>query len=698
MIPAAYFVANNLLLAAASVWLAQWAVGHRESWRMALVAIANFALLAFAIGLALGLSGWLSPPGALAGSGIVAAAARFARTRRTDPPRDSGGFWGSLTRALEQRRGLTLVAVALLAAPIGLLALEASLKATTLYWDDFSYHAAALAHWLTTGQIELAPFAYQLYYPFNAEMLALWFMLPFQTDAYASLTALYWTLLGTAAVGSIAVATGRSLSSAALLAAVFVSSTYVTFAGRTFAAVDLAGPTLLMAAMALWLSEAAQPRDRTRDALYSGALAGLAVGCKSTFAPAGILLFVWWLAFGRVQSAIQERLRLASLFVLGGLLTGSAWYLRNLLLTGNPLFPAEVGPFAGPFDAASLQQTTLFYVLTQRDLPGDKLLQMLRTAIDWPLASACIAAVGYALALVTLIKARLGGVRWTATAELYALLVVMGLTSLLMHPFMPFSGTIDQPEPFTRYRIMPRYLILAFTCGIVLFGSTLRIRRFSVIAVAALLGAYAFSIRWETPKTAILLALAAVAGAAAIWIAARLPARIATRAAWAVVIVWLIGLAGYYPIKHARTSEAIAGYGMENRPVGHGWLQLEKLDPGSTVAFYMSEPENYTLYYPVFGRKLQLRPVPLDPQGRPRQLLHVTWTEQEGGWWHDWVDRNPDVSAATFFQNVKAAGVDYVLVSRWSIGEWPAQHRLLEESGLASLEYDDGYSALWQIP
>ncbi len=109
----------------------------------------------------------------------------------------------------------------------------------------------------------------------------------------------------------------------------------------------------------------------------------------------------------------------------------------------------------------------------------------------------------------------------------------------------------------------------------------------------------------------------------------------------------------------------------------------------------MAEPYEYTQFYPIFGRRFQLRPVPVNADGSPHRMLHDGGA-QDGSWWALWEESDTALDAEAFRRNLRAAGLDYVLVTQWSLGRWPRQHPALAASGSAVV-YDDGYSTIFPL-
>jgi hypothetical protein len=256
---------------------------------------------------------------------------------------------------------------------------------------------------------------------------------------------------------------------------------------------------------------------------------------------------------------------------------------------------------------------------------------------------------------------------------------------------MPFSGTnFSQTAPL---RVSLRFLILPFAIGLVLATAALSrsLRRRGAGFALALL---AVAVCWSGPPHH---AVAAVGAAAAALIGERALSRLRRaprRRRIALVIgaaVLLAGLAIWAPQKADMTAAALHATGGTDRPIGAAWRVIDSLPPGSRIAWF--GPAAYQ-YYPLFGRRFQHRPVAVDPDGTPRPLLHrlfaehPEWTGERGR------GRQWDLHALT--GNLHAAGVEYVLVTKWDATQWPPQQAILQRCAGWEKRFDDGYSTLWR--
>ncbi len=91
-------------------------------------------------------------------------------------------------------------------------------------------------------------------------------------------------------------------------------------------------------------------RPSGRRAIAVGVLAGAAVGSKLTSLavalPIGAIVFLWIFSS---TSRPDGRSRMGLAFVLGAALTGSFWFARAWVLTGNPIFPLLNGIFRSSY-------------------------------------------------------------------------------------------------------------------------------------------------------------------------------------------------------------------------------------------------------------------------------------------------------------------------------------------------------------
>ena len=271
MLSAIHFILLNGLAAATAWGAARAAFGGGEFWRRTLAGMIAFALVIEAAALVVGTTLGLSPF-VLEAFLVIAAALSWLAARRAHPapsPRaaaagDASPVW-------------TVLAAGLLGAAAGAWAGVSLFDGTRFSIDDLTYHAAVPARWLQEGRIHLVPFTYQSYYPHNSELLTLWFRLPFDGDALASLGFLWGAAVLALAAFGLTRRLGGSTTAARLAAALVACSGVPLLSLGGFARADLIGAAAAMAGLAL-----AGPR--AADLVIAGLAIGYAAGCRVSFA------------------------------------------------------------------------------------------------------------------------------------------------------------------------------------------------------------------------------------------------------------------------------------------------------------------------------------------------------------------------------------------------------------------------------
>jgi len=267
-------------------------------------------------------------------------------------------------------------------------------------FDVVAGHLPVAVQWLQAGSTRIMPYvspvSIEARYPGNSELLALWLMLPVHRDFLVQLASLPGTALTACAVALAARELGaRPVAgyACALLVPTLPAALRI-LVGTNMEDMTLAGG---VAAAAAFTAVAA--RRPSGAALFCvGLAAGLAVGTRY----AGLLATPAVLALALVVVARGARapagiVRGVGWIAAGGLLTGAYWYLRNLWLTGDPVFPQSV-----PWHHVQLAETALFPYLASY-------LQLGWAPADW---------------------ARAAGDAWTSQGPVFILLVVAPLLPL----------------------------------------------------------------------------------------------------------------------------------------------------------------------------------------------------------------------------------------------------------------------------
>lgn len=197
-------------------------------------------------------------------------------------------------------------------------------------WDTLAYHFAFPKLYLLAGSFHRLPWSTTAHYPLNAEMLYAWALA--LRGAQLAQWLSWWhgpLLLAAAGAWAFELAGRRAAWPAAALLAATPAFSRVLGSGKN----DLQAGLAILAA--LWAAlEAARDRDG-RGWLGAGLAVGAAAAAKLT----GL-----WAAGALGLLALDETRRRRSarpalLLLAGAAALGSWWYVRNLVWTGNPVWP-----------------------------------------------------------------------------------------------------------------------------------------------------------------------------------------------------------------------------------------------------------------------------------------------------------------------------------------------------------------------
>jgi 4-amino-4-deoxy-L-arabinose transferase-like glycosyltransferase len=234
-------------------------------------------------------------------------------------------------------KGVELVApsaigLALVFALVGVLA-----PSTTVDWDSLAYHLAVPKIWLAYGRVDFISFIHHSNFPQTVDAMFLW-GLQFGGESGAKMVS--WIYFALALLGVFGLTRSRynataawwaTVSFATIPAAMWLSGTaYIDVANGAFAGLGLA------------LAVVAVVEKDSKFAVLAGVLLGFAAGSKytglQTIAVAGIVM----LALSR-----GKELRSAALVVGLAVAVAAPWYVRNVVNTGNPVYPFFYSVFGG---------------------------------------------------------------------------------------------------------------------------------------------------------------------------------------------------------------------------------------------------------------------------------------------------------------------------------------------------------------
>lgn len=212
-------------------------------------------------------------------------------------------------------------------------------------YDNLAYHLPFMVKWLHTGNlwdVYYSAFAGPLgYYPSNYELLDLWTALPFHSDLMINLVNLPIFCLLPLVLYRVAKNFGITEEGSLLTVFLFLMMP-VSMRQLGVPLVDM-----YFCLTFLWGLYYIQEFRKTR-ALGEVFLSGLALGLFTGTKYLGIVYVIPLIVIFLIFLLLSSKQRWKSLgiggglFLLGTFLTGSFWYIRNWLDTGNPLFPTNV--------------------------------------------------------------------------------------------------------------------------------------------------------------------------------------------------------------------------------------------------------------------------------------------------------------------------------------------------------------------
>lgn len=560
----------------------------------------------------------------------------------------------------------SIVPVGMLGGSLGLWFANAGWRGTDFVFDDITYHAAVPVQWFMDGAIGYAPLTYQSYYPFNAELLGLW-SLVLQGHLGNSGTGVLAAVV-LAFLGGMAFAENLEVRPAPVLAlwAAMLAAPRMVHFSQTFSGNDLVVTAFTLCALAF-----ATARSTRRAAVWCGLALGAAVGAKVSVAGAGIFIGLWWVWRGRRDPVLPV------LLVAASLVFGGWWYAHNLFATGNPLYPAQLGPFDGPLDKAAQYRTSLLWFVEQESARPDWWRNLIHDRLNWPVVLGSGALSGYIVAFGAGLDRRRRGA-WLALA--------VGLTFLALHPLQPYSGTVNRPHG--RLHSMVRYLTLPTVLGLPLLAFGSRRRDYTEAAVAVLggVGWLWMLYQWDDLSTLQLGCMAlGVALALGVAVVPRLP--MGTRLLWLPLLL-LVVFAWRGEAKRVFTMERSVDFSPAAKVHRAGWITLDGLADGRRVGWLSDLPSSHTFALPLVGQRFQHTLVPLDRHGR-----HLDRPLHErpalDNWWTPF--KVLPKADQPVLDGLVSADVDTLYITRCQHsrgGRWPRPRDLLRNSDAVRVHHD----------
>lgn len=274
----------------------------------------------------LGASGWLTRAGVLAGSLVLAGASVFTLAPKWNKPQ-----WLASLRGAALLEGLSVGVL--------LLIVVSSAVRVPGHWDDTMYHLPLARFYVEHQSLALHEFVRFPLMPQNVDLLFAFGLVTGGEVLAQAMATLPVFVMSLGLIGAGVWVLGSPVPGfLAVLALLEIGPIRMT---RGYAYVDNGlGLFCWGAVLALAIWNARSCRSRGWLAL-AGLLAGGAAGTKLFGAVFAVVL--WLFVIG-----LRREWRAALLFASSALLSGSWWYIRSAILSGDPIHPAG-GPLFGYF-------------------------------------------------------------------------------------------------------------------------------------------------------------------------------------------------------------------------------------------------------------------------------------------------------------------------------------------------------------
>ena len=232
-----------------------------------------------------------------------------------------------------------------------------SLSLPDLTYDSLTYHLYLPKLYLESGRVQFFPKLMLSAFPQNMELLYL-VGLAFGDDGFARVPNLLFTFLCLLLLGSVAGEVSRRRHSGLLTMISFLTLP-VVFYGTSWALVDVASGFYGVGSLFCLLRGCQEKEEKWF--FVAGLLSAAGLGIKYLYwihlASLTLLLMgVWAFSRGERRPAFWKAV---PLFTGTAVLFGSVWYLRNALVTGNPVYPFFYSRFGGPYWSAELEKGLL---------------------------------------------------------------------------------------------------------------------------------------------------------------------------------------------------------------------------------------------------------------------------------------------------------------------------------------------------
>ncbi|MDP8233316.1 MAG: hypothetical protein P9M06_00730 [Candidatus Saelkia tenebricola] len=215
-----------------------------------------------------------------------------------------------------------------------------------LGWDSLNYHFTFPVEWLKNGNlintITVSCNPAPPYYPINGSLFYFWLMAPFKSVFLADLGQFPFFLISFIAIYSIAVSIGirKELS---VFAALLTVVTPNFLKQIEIAYVDIMVAALFWVALMFLIN--LYKKYSFKHVVIFALASGLLIGVKTlaiTYSIVLIIPFLFIVFKNTASTGVKRSLLYLLVFSLFVIVFGGYGYIRNIFLTGNPLYPLKM--------------------------------------------------------------------------------------------------------------------------------------------------------------------------------------------------------------------------------------------------------------------------------------------------------------------------------------------------------------------
>ena len=518
-------------------------------------------------------------------------------------------------------------------------------------WDSLNYHFTYPVEWLKNGNlgmsISISGDPSVSYYPINGSLFFLWFILPLKNVFLADLGQFPFFIAAFFATYSL----GRKFSLSKEYA--FFSAAIFTLVPNYFKQLKVAYVDIMVACMfiiALNYLFLLYKERSAKNTLFCSLAVGLMVGIKTTAMPLAVILVPAFLGafLMKKRGANFIALFVLSLCVIAA--TGGFSYIRNIIQTGNPLYPLDfkvfnIHLFKGVADNAAYRTG-----IRPGDFSPAKLLFHEGLGAQTTLLFLPAILLGFPLAL------------WRKRGELSLFLAYFLILPFLF--ILVFRFVIPLPNLRYIYAGLAVSSIIAFYVVDILNIPKAIMRALVVICAVASMAE--FGKRFELSASLIFTVLLFFI-LPGLWnfVKSRKPVKIIFISA-AVILLALVLLEKYYIKNEYRRYLAMVKYSGFWPDAAKSWLWLNENTTGNNIA-YIGRPVPFPLYGTAFKNNVYYVSV---NRVEPAMLHYFPSSRYEWGYDGDKVLRNfeatnnyrGNANYDVWLKNLKMKDTDFLFI------------------------------------